>query len=285
MATTTNFGWTTPNDTDLVKDGAAAIRTLGNGIDTSFLDLKGGTTNQVLAKNSGTDLDFKWVADATGIPATIIDAKGDLIAGTAVDTAGRLAVGANGTFLTADSAETTGLKWANVATTKSFTLLNSGGTALTGATTVTVSSIGGYDQYYVLISGASAGANANIYLRLNTDTGNNYNLFGYVINVGATYSAGGFEPVNLSSQNKYRLAAQGGGGDGTVSGGFTIAGANTSGLKMITATGGGKAAGFADHSLASTVGYYNSATVITSISAFSDISNFDAGTMFIYGAV
>jgi hypothetical protein len=60
MATTTNFGWTTPNDTDLVKDGAAAIRTALNGVDTSFLDLKGGTTGQVLAKNSGTDLDFIW---------------------------------------------------------------------------------------------------------------------------------------------------------------------------------------------------------------------------------
>jgi hypothetical protein len=61
MATTTNFGWTTPNDTDLVKDGAAAIRTLGSSIDTSFVDLKGGTTGQVLAKATGTDLDFTWI--------------------------------------------------------------------------------------------------------------------------------------------------------------------------------------------------------------------------------
>jgi hypothetical protein len=30
MATTTNYSWTTPDDTDLVKDGAAAIRTLGS---------------------------------------------------------------------------------------------------------------------------------------------------------------------------------------------------------------------------------------------------------------
>jgi hypothetical protein len=37
MATTTNYGWTTPDDTDLVKDGAAAIRTLGSSIDTSFV--------------------------------------------------------------------------------------------------------------------------------------------------------------------------------------------------------------------------------------------------------
>jgi hypothetical protein len=62
MATTTNFGWETPDDTDLVKDGAAAMRTLGNSIDTSFVDLKGGTTGQVLSKASGTDLDFSWIA-------------------------------------------------------------------------------------------------------------------------------------------------------------------------------------------------------------------------------
>lgn len=36
MATTTNYGWTTPDDTALVKDGAAAIRSLGSSIDTSL---------------------------------------------------------------------------------------------------------------------------------------------------------------------------------------------------------------------------------------------------------
>lgn len=65
MATTTNFGWETPDDTDLVKDGAAAMRTLGNSIDTSFVDLKGGTTGQVLSKASGTDLDFTWATPSS----------------------------------------------------------------------------------------------------------------------------------------------------------------------------------------------------------------------------
>ncbi len=62
MATTTpNFGWSVPTSTDLVKDGATAIETLGDAIDASLLDLKGGTTGQVLSKNSNSDMDFTWI--------------------------------------------------------------------------------------------------------------------------------------------------------------------------------------------------------------------------------
>ena len=66
MPNTTNFNWVTPADTDLVKDGAAAIRTLGNGIDTSLVDLKGGTTGQILSKASNTDLDYTWITNDVG---------------------------------------------------------------------------------------------------------------------------------------------------------------------------------------------------------------------------
>jgi hypothetical protein len=120
MATTPNFNWSTPDNTGLVKNGALDIRTLGNSIDASLVDLKGGTTGQVLTKASGTDMDFSWVADATGIPATILDAKGDIIAATAADTASRLAVGTNGQVLTADSTTATGLKWATASSGSSF---------------------------------------------------------------------------------------------------------------------------------------------------------------------
>lgn len=113
MANTTNFGWETPDDTDLVKDGASAMRTLGNAIDTSLVDLKGGTTGQVLSKASNTDMDFTWVAqdDSNAIQNAIVDAKGDLITATAADTPARLAVGTNGQVLSADSTTSTGLKW------------------------------------------------------------------------------------------------------------------------------------------------------------------------------
>lgn len=148
MATVTpNFNWPVPTSTDLVKDGATAIEALGDSIDASLVDLKGGTTGQVLAKASGTDMDFSWVTDATGIPATIFDAKGDIIAATAADTASRLAVGADNTVLTADSSTATGLKWAAAAGGgKVLQVVN---TTVAGSRTTTSTS-------FVDITGASA---------------------------------------------------------------------------------------------------------------------------------
>lgn len=74
--TTTNFGWTVPSDTDLVKDGAAAIRTALGGVDTSFVDLKGGTSGQMLTKASGTDLDFTWVTPEIGDITSVVAGTG-----------------------------------------------------------------------------------------------------------------------------------------------------------------------------------------------------------------
>ena len=72
MATTTpNFGWAVPTSTDLVKDGAVAIETLGDSIDASLVDLKGGTTGQVLSKTSNTDMDFTWIAAGGGTPSAV----------------------------------------------------------------------------------------------------------------------------------------------------------------------------------------------------------------------
>jgi hypothetical protein len=177
MATTTpNFGWPVPTSTDLVKDGATAIEALGDSIDASLLDLKGGTSGQVLSKNSNTDMDFTWVTsdDANAIQNTIVDAKGDLIAASAADTPARLAVGTNGQVLTADSTEATGLKWAT-ATSGGLTLLSTT-TMNSGTTTQTVSGIaGGYKNLQIVLTqGRDSATSVGWDFRLNGDTGSNY---------------------------------------------------------------------------------------------------------------
>lgn len=68
-ANTPNFNLPYPLDTDALADGAQEIENLATTIDTTFVDLKGGTTDQYLAKNSNTDIDYKWVTfPDVGIP-------------------------------------------------------------------------------------------------------------------------------------------------------------------------------------------------------------------------
>ena len=136
---TTPFNWQMPTASDLVTDLPADFETFGQAVATSMADLLGGTTGQILSKASNTDMDFTWITNdvgditavtaGTGISgggtsgavtitnsmATAIDAKGDLVAGTGSDAFSRLAVGSNGTVLTADSTTATGLKWAAAA--------------------------------------------------------------------------------------------------------------------------------------------------------------------------
>jgi hypothetical protein len=113
MATSPLYNWPEPDNTDLVKNGALAIRTAVNAIDTSMGDLLGGTTGQVLSKASNTNMDFTWVTqdDANAIQNTQLTAKGALITAFSSATPATLTVGANDLLLTAASGEATGLKY------------------------------------------------------------------------------------------------------------------------------------------------------------------------------
>lgn len=151
MATTTNYSWTTPDDTALVKDGAAAIRSLGTAIDTTVFN------------NANA-----------AIPKTLIDAKGDLIVGSAADTAARLAAGTNGYYLSANSSATNGLEWVAPPSSGGMTLLST--TSLSGSTTTISGISGSYTDLVIYVTDydVSVDGPTSAYLRLNGGTGNDY---------------------------------------------------------------------------------------------------------------
>jgi hypothetical protein len=72
MATTTNYSWTTPNDTDLVKDGASAIRTLGSSIDTTTKALNPSTTlGDIEYRSSTANTNTRLAIGTTGQILTV----------------------------------------------------------------------------------------------------------------------------------------------------------------------------------------------------------------------
>jgi hypothetical protein len=172
MATTTpNFGWAVPTSTDLVKDGAVAIETLGDAIDASLLDLKGGTTNQVLAKNSNTDMDFKWVSDATGM-TNPMTTTGDTIYSSSGSTPARLGIGTAGQVLQVNSGATAP-EWAT-ASSGGMTLLNTYN--ITAASTLSLPSISGsYNNLMIVAEGYNdSGSGGSTTIQFNGDTASNY---------------------------------------------------------------------------------------------------------------
>jgi hypothetical protein len=181
-----------PTAVDLVTDLPADFEVFGQAVATSMADLLGGTTGQILSKTTSADMDFTWITNdvgditavtaGTGISgggtsgavtitnsmATEITAKGDLIAGTGSATFDNLPVGTNGQTLVADSTASTGLKWADAATSGGMTLLST--TTLSGSSTVVSSISGSYNQLQVQISGYYASVGGGFTLRFNGDT-------------------------------------------------------------------------------------------------------------------
>ena len=213
-------------------------------------------------------------------------AKGELVVGNATNDSGILAVGANNTVLTADSAEATGVKWAAPAgANPSFSLLST--TTLTGAATFTISSLSGYNTFYMIVknaSGTSAGLTAFRY-RINGNTGSIYNSYGLTIDPGASYSTS-IATQNVIEGTSLSLGVMSSNAGSQISGYVRLEGCNSSGLKMIqSASGVGPETG---NSGANRIlgGFINTSSVVSSITFFTDDStNFDNGTLRIYGSV
>lgn len=296
---TSNFGWQMPTSANLVTDLPADFEVFGQAVDTSLADLKGGTTGQILSKASNTDMDFTWTAattgDITGVSAgtgisgggtsgdvtitnsmaTAIDAKGDLIAGTAADAFSRLAIGSNDQVLTADSTAATGMKWATPVS-GSMTLLST--TTLTGSTTTISSISGSYQQLFVMVVGAyvaAGGYQNNVYF--NSDTTSIYDRVGFY-----AVSGGGGTFTGSVSENFNRIPI----------GNSNLATSSNSGIQILelknyTNTSTWKMAAIYSNTTASSAafsnGTYRSTSAITSMTFTSNGSTYSGGTVYIYG--
>ena len=274
MPTTSNFGWTTPADTDLVKDGASAIRTLGNGIDSSFLDLKGGTTGQVLSKASNTDLDFSWVAqdDSNAIQNALLTTTGDTIYASSASTPARLGIGSSGQVLTVSGGVPT---WATPASAGALTQLATG--SLTGSSVSITSISGSYTHLQLWLYEMSANSNGGFQLRFNSDTGSNYYTIQTMSGSTANYNYGNSTVINLQTE----------GNVGTDTKGTNVLNiyfyASSASRKLVDGVyfGNRNTVGMRVGNLAAS---WDSTSAITSIQVQPESGNsFDNGTYYLYG--
>jgi hypothetical protein len=210
MANTTNYNWETPDDTDLVKDGAAAIRTLGNSVDTTTKALNPETTLGDIAYRSATSNTNTRLAIgsagqvltvAAGVPSwaspsdqTPLTTKGDVFTFSTVDA--RLGVGANGTVLTADSAEATGLKWAAPASGGITLITETVASALSSLSFTSIS--GSYKQLYLTWSGVRHSASGSQFaIRFNNTSGADDYLINGFQGQGASLNTNGTNQTHL----------------------------------------------------------------------------------------
>jgi len=242
MATTTNYSWTTPDDTDLVKDGAAAIRTLGSSIDTTTKALNPSTTLGDIEYRSST-----------------------------ANTNTRLGIGTTGQVLTVAAGVPS---WATPGGAANWSLVNAGGTALTGATTITVSGISNASQIFVLCSYVgSANASSELSFRFNADSGSNYIMSGILEGTASN------DLMHTGSTTRIFFGTMGNNAGNTQTPAMLVSGTSTSGVKVFDCVSMGNGTNAVGRSMK---GVYSDSAAITSVSIISSSGNFDEGTIWVY---
>ncbi len=212
-------------------------------------------------------------------------AKGQLVVGSGTDASTTLAVASTaGYVLQVDSAETTGLKWAAPGGGANWSLLNTGGTSLSGAQTITVSGISGADKIFVAIASASSvNADSYILVRVNEDSGASaYATFRIYHTAGSTYSAGILEADAETATNGITIARMSSNSGSQASGYVLFSGCNASGTKVFNYAGSAKTSGGSGQEGLVGGGYYGNSNTISSISIRSTSGNLDGGTVYVY---
>jgi hypothetical protein len=244
MPTTTNYGWTTPADTDLVKDGASAIRTLGTAIDTTTKNLNPETTLGDIAYRSST-----------------------------ANTNTRLALGTAGQVLTVNSGATAP-EWSTISA-GGMTLIST--TTLSGATTDLTSIPQTYNSLFLIVTGMTANTSDKIFLmQPNADTSGVIDMQ-YSVNATAGQTSSGGSVV--LSGNEATLRTDANNAFAIQINNYT----SSTRHKPISFSGRYVISGPTNRSIISG-GAYSSNTAITSIRfTYQGTNTFAGGTVLLYG--
>jgi hypothetical protein len=275
---TSNFNWQMPTNTDLVSQLPADFEVFGQAVDTSLADLKGGTTDQVLAKNSNTDMDFKWVTDATGM-TNPMTTTGDIIYSSSGSTPARLGIGTTGQVVGISAGVPA---WTTPGGTGGYTLLNAGGTALSGNAAVTVSGITSNDLLVYVTGAATTGTNVSMDYRFNSSTTNHYAAGLRIIGASA-YAASNFDQAQSINGGLIPMSYTSSTASRPSRGFLMVQACKSTAIKPLWFAGandGGAGTGQWSYSGG---GYYDEAAAITSVSLRLGSGNFSAGTLFVYG--
>ena len=149
---------------------------VGTGPD-AITRLPVGTNNQVLVADSTTPEGVKWSSetDPNSINKSIIDAKGDLVVGTANDTPARLPIGTNGQYLVANSSATEGMAWTTPDIALGTETTGNYVAGITGGTGVTVTGSGTEGSTPTVAIGQAVGTGDTVaFGGLNVDSGTLY---------------------------------------------------------------------------------------------------------------
>lgn len=218
--------------------------------------------------------------DSTGM-TNPMTTTGDTIYSSSGSTPARLGIGSTGNVLTVAGGVPTWAAPAGGGAT-SYTLLNSGGTALSGVSTLTVSGLSGYNTLLVYLAPDVGITSADFFrIRINSDTSTKYSksMFslsnpasydpGYITNTGETPDA----DTSINCGLSYTDWA----------GSIKIEGANSSGVKIVTGRLGQQGPGGTGGSANVLTGLYTGTSVVSSLTFFSSV-NFTRGSVYIYGA-
>ena len=167
-----------------------------------------------------------------------------------------------------------------------WSLLNAGGTALSGVNSLTVSGISSKDALMIRVSGASsAQAQDNFRVRFNGDSGNNYFAQGLGISFPTTYSSTQLDRTDREGVSFFDFGQMANTNSSSVFGYLYLTGGLSSGMKSVLFGTGTNVASSINGYTNVAGGIYSASAPITSFTIYSaNASNFDAGTVYVYGA-